>query len=56
MSARCIWLDGVSPELRRHVQGKSCFDFKKSDPVSFDELAGLTRAGCERFREEVTKP
>ena len=24
-------LDGISPELRRRMQGKSCFNFKKAE-------------------------
>lgn len=46
-------LDGISPELRRHMQGKSCFNFKKVEPALFEELSELTRAGFERFREEI---
>jgi hypothetical protein len=45
-------LDGISPELRKHMQGKSCFNFKKMETVLFDELSELTRVGFERFREE----
>lgn len=45
-------LDGISPELRRHMQGKSCFNFKKMETVLFDELSELTRVGFERFRAE----
>jgi hypothetical protein len=39
-----------SPELRKHMQGKSCFNFKKVEPELFEELAELTRKGLERFR------
>jgi hypothetical protein len=46
-------LDGISPELRKHMQGKSCFNFKKMEPALFDELAELTRVGCERFIKET---
>lgn len=46
-------LDGISPELRKHMQGKSCFNFKKMEPALFDELAELTRVGYERFQKEV---
>ena len=45
-------LDDVSPELKKHMQGKSCFNFKKVEPVLFDELAALTRRGAEKFKEE----
>ena len=45
-------LQGVSPELKKHMQGKSCFNFKKIEPALFDELAELTRKGAEKFKEE----
>jgi hypothetical protein len=32
----------VSPDLRRRMQGKSCFNFTKVDEGLFDELADLT--------------
>lgn len=35
-------LDGMSPELRRRMQGKSCFNFTKVDPALFSELGALT--------------
>ncbi len=41
-------LKGVSPELKKHMQGKSCFNFKKVEPALFEELAGLTGKGMER--------
>lgn len=43
-------LKDISPELKKHMQGKSCFNFKKVEPDLFEELAGLTREGVERFR------
>ena len=46
-------LDGISPELRKHMQGKSCFNFKKMEPALFDELSELTRVGFKRFQKEV---
>ncbi|HET7773810.1 MAG TPA: hypothetical protein VFK82_08300 [Burkholderiaceae bacterium] len=36
-------LDAVSPALKARMQGKSCFNFKQSDPALFKELAKLTR-------------
>jgi hypothetical protein len=42
-------LDGIGPELRRRMQGKSCFNFTRVDPVLFDELAELTARGREAF-------
>jgi hypothetical protein len=45
-------LRDISPELKKRMQGKSCFNFKKVEPALFDELAALTRKGAEKFREE----
>jgi hypothetical protein len=45
-------LKDISPELRKHMQGKSCFNFKMVDPELFEELKQLTRKGAERFQEE----
>jgi hypothetical protein len=45
-------LVGISAELRKRMQGKSCFNFKNVDPVVFKELASLTQAGFERFKKE----
>ena len=45
-------LKDVSPALKKHMQGKSCFNFKKVEPALFDELAELTRKGAEKFKEE----
>lgn len=40
----------VSPELKRRMQGKSCFNFKKTDPQLFQELRELTQAGYDNYR------
>jgi hypothetical protein len=40
-------LDGISSELRRRMQGKSCFNFTKIDEPLLAELAELTRTGYE---------
>ena len=49
--------DQVSPELGRRMQGKSCFNFKKSDPALFDELERLTVEGARLYGQpfEVEK-
>ncbi len=39
----------VSPELKRRMQGKTCFNFKAVDEKLFAELAALTQAGFEQF-------
>jgi len=44
-------LDAVSPELRRRMQGKSCFNFTRIDEPLFAELEGLAARGIERFRD-----
>ena len=46
-------LNDLSPELRKHMQGKSCFNFKRVEPALFHELAALTRKGAEKFKEEI---
>lgn len=45
-------LDDVSPELRKRMQGKSCFNFTKTDPVLFEELAALTERGFDDYRSK----
>jgi len=45
-------LQDISPELKKRMQGKSCFNFKKVEPDLFRELAELTRKGAEKFRQE----
>ena len=42
----------ISPELTKHMQGKSCFNFKKIEILLFDELTHLTKQGFERFVKE----
>jgi hypothetical protein len=42
-------LSTISPELNKHMQGKSCFNFKVVDEELFKELAKVTKAGSARF-------
>ena len=42
-------LKGISPELKKHMQGKSCFNFKKVEPELFKELTKLTKLSVEKF-------
>lgn len=44
-------LETASPELRRRMQGKSCFNFTRVDEGLFDELADLTQRGREHYAE-----
>ncbi|HEX6731650.1 MAG TPA: hypothetical protein VF074_16615 [Pyrinomonadaceae bacterium] len=39
----------ISPELKKHMQGKSCFNFKSPDEKLFNELRRLTKSGFTRF-------
>jgi hypothetical protein len=45
-------LKTASPELRKRMQGKSCFNFKEPEPALFAELKSLTKAGYDRFVKE----
>jgi hypothetical protein len=45
-------LKGMSPELRKRMQGKSCFNFKEVDEKLFKELDKLTNAGAAKFSNE----
>lgn len=44
-------LDGLSPRLKKRMQGKSCFNFTAVDKALFAELKRLTKAGFERFKQ-----
>ncbi len=44
-------LKGMSPELKKRMQGKSCFNFKEVDEKLFKELARLTKAGAAKFSD-----
>lgn len=46
-------LEDVSPELKKRMQGKSCFNFKKVEPHLLKELAALTKKGAEKFKQEI---
>ena len=48
-------LKDISPQLKKHMQGKSCFNFKKIEPDLFKRLAELTRKGVETFRTSKEK-
>lgn len=45
-------LEDTSAELRARMQGKSCFNFRGSDPALFDELAALTDRGFRRYEAD----
>jgi hypothetical protein len=41
----------ISPELKKRMQGKSCFNFATVDERLFKELEKLTKAGAKRFSD-----
>lgn len=43
-------LDDISNDLKKRMQGKSCFNFKAINPILFAELQGLVDTGIRRFR------
>ena len=45
-------LQNLSPELKKRMQGKSCFNFKEVDEQLFKELATLTKAGAAKFSDD----
>ena len=45
-------LKGISPALKKRMQGKSCFNFTAIDDEMVEELAALTKRGFERFQDE----
>ena len=44
-------LKTMSPELKKRMQGKSCFNFKAVDKKLFQELKILTKAGAAKFSD-----
>jgi hypothetical protein len=42
----------VSPELKKRMQGKSCFNFTAPDAVLFRQLAKLTEKGLALYRSK----
>lgn len=45
-------LQSISPELKKRMQGKSCFNFKEIDKKLFAELKRLTKDGAAKFSDE----
>ncbi len=48
-------LDGVSPGLKKRMQGKSCFNFTRLDPATVDELRRLTAEGFAAFERDYLR-
>ena len=45
-------LDNMSDDLRRHMQGKSCFSFSQDEPALLKELTTLTKKGLKAYRAD----
>jgi len=45
-------LKDISSNLKKHMQGKSCFNFKKVEPELFRELEDITKKSYECFQQE----
>jgi hypothetical protein len=45
-------LDDIDPSLRKRMQGKSCFNFRKADDPALEGFATLIDAGAARFAED----
>ena len=45
-------LQKISPELKKRMQGKSCFNFKELDQKLFAELKTLTKDGAAKFSDQ----
>ena len=45
-------LEGISPALKKRMQGKSCFNFKQVDEALLAELEALTRRSVARVQQE----
>ena len=43
-------LAGLSPALKKHMQGKSCFNLASLDPAVLRELQGLVEQGASRYK------
>ena len=44
-------LDGISPELKKRMQGMTCWNFKKAEEPLFAELGKVVGASFRRFEE-----
>jgi hypothetical protein len=45
-------LKDISPELKKRMQGKSCFNFKTIDKDQLKELSALTKKSFEYYKKE----
>ncbi|WP_096200317.1 hypothetical protein [Bacillus sp. FJAT-45350] len=45
-------LNDTSDDMKKRMQGKSCFNFKKAVPILFSELKQLTKNGFDKYKEQ----
>lgn len=45
-------LGDISLELKKRMQGKSCFNFSDADKTLFKELAALTKSGYASYKAQ----
>ncbi len=45
-------LNDISPELKKRMQGKSCFNFNTIERDLLKELTALTNKGFEYYKKE----
>jgi len=45
-------LKDISPELKKRMQGKSCFNFRTIDEEQLKELTALTKKSFEYYKKE----
>jgi hypothetical protein len=45
-------LKSISPELKKRMQGKACFNFTEVEPKLFRELGKITDDGFKAFRSK----
>jgi len=43
----------ISPELKKRMQGKTCFNFRQSDPALFKSLGELTAKAAQCFSKPI---
>jgi len=44
-------LKGISPELKKRMQGKTCWNFKRAEESLFAELGDVVKASFQRFAD-----
>ena len=47
-----LLLDGISPDLKKRMQGKSCFNFNSSNLIFFEEIRKLTKACFDDYQKK----